>query len=188
MLRRVGVVRQRLGRPQRSLPPASACAGSAGVCRPTQFPPLLPRPWPQHFRLGGRLRLRCGGAFNSLRRWPLLEAACLAWSFACSSASHIRQPRLRNVAASSSVIVPAATAFFSLRQYSRRSTRNDHGQHDQHDEDVEQRAVVRLRDGELQVAVHGLKDEVAAVAAAGRARPRAVLVGIDRVARAGIGA
>ena len=46
--------------------------------------------------------------------------------------------------------------------------------------------MVRLDNGELQVAVHGLKDEVAAVAAAGRARPRAVLVGIDRVARAGI--
>ena len=42
-------------------------------------------------------------------------AARLACSFVRSSASHIRQPRLRSVAASSSVIVPAATAFFSLR-------------------------------------------------------------------------
>ena len=46
--------------------------------------------------------------------------------------------------------------------------------------------MVRLRDGKLQVAVHGLEDEVAAVAAAGRTRPSAVLVGVDRVVRAGI--
>ena len=46
--------------------------------------------------------------------------------------------------------------------------------------------MVRLRDGKLQVTVHGLEDEVAAVAAAGRARPGAVLVGVDRVARAGV--
>ena len=45
-----------------------------------------------------------------------LAAACLAWSFAYSSPSHMRRPCLRSVAASSSVIVPAATAFFSFRQ------------------------------------------------------------------------
>ena len=64
--------------------------------------------------------------------------------------------------------------------------RDDHGQHNEHDENVEQRAMVRLRDGKLQVAVHGLEDEVAAVAAAGRTRPSAILVGVDRVVRAGI--
>ena len=46
--------------------------------------------------------------------------------------------------------------------------------------------MVRLDHGKLQVPLHGLKDEVAAVAGAGRARPGTVLVGVDRVICTGI--
>ena len=75
---------------------------------------------------------------------------------------------------------------FQLAVVQQAQHRDDHGQHDEHDEDVEQRAVVRLDHGKLQVAVHGLEDEVAAVAGAGRACPGAVLVGVDRVVCTGI--